>query len=196
MALSRGTDIDLQARSTNNMQLLPDAHCAFRATFPLAIAPIFGPSASPRQLARSACGSVRRGWVLHSIASPERGVHRLFELRQPQRTDSWLWRTSEAATLRHGTEDRSSIERLPSRICAQHCLKHPHHHRETATRLRDGPRRPTLHRVPSRFNDVVLDSRAPQRSSAVAQLDHTHLKSGSTTLWSPNPGSRVLCCSL
>lgn len=185
----------MQVRSTNNMQLLPDAHCAFRPTAPLAIAPISGPSTSPRQLAVLVVLSAVAGCYIPLLLQ-NAGVHRLFDLRQPQRTDFWPWRTFETATLRHGTEDRPSIERLPSRICAQHHLDHPHHHRETATRLRDGPRRPTLHRVPSRFNDVVLDLCPPQRSSAVARRDHTHLKSRSTTLWSSRTGFRVLYCGL
>jgi hypothetical protein len=42
----------------------------------------------------------------------------------PQRTNCWLWRTCKTATLRHGTEGRPSIERLPSRIRAQHHLNH------------------------------------------------------------------------
>lgn len=184
MALSREGPMFICRRAPQTTCSCCPTHIALFV--PLCLSPsrphlLFGSSASPRQLARSARGSVCRGWSLHSTASSRtREFTAYLSSASPQRTDFWLWRTCETATSRHGTEGRPSLERLPSRIRAQHHLNRPRHHREIATRPRNGPRRPTLHRVPSGFNDVVLDPCAPQRS-----LDYTHLQTGSTPLWSP-----------
>lgn len=103
MALSKGTDRHLQARSTNNMQLLPDAPCHSRCTrFPSRCTLIFGTFAAPRRKRKSSRrGSVRRGWVLHSFHCFSSDVEftAYFSFVRPQRTNSRVWRTLHTATV-------------------------------------------------------------------------------------------------